>query len=558
MDFNVELLEKSFHLVAPRGKALVARFYERLFEKYPETKRLFQHANMRQQRKKLLASLVLVVQNLRKPDVLKKALHQLGGQHQAYGVKPAHYAAVKENLLAVLGEFAGSAWTSEVKQAWAGALEAVSTTMLEGGKQQQTIGHSTGGVRSYGPNKQSRHHQGGEGIMNSITKVFSNWGITGKLTAMFCVFGLIPVLSLGWVSWQTGQAMEASVGKKFQVTASGVADTIDRNLAERYGEVQSFAMNRAAQEVFEKGNRSAKNNLVQAMNGYMASSGSSYLSIMVDVQGNVIAVNDKADDGRAIDTQYLYGKNFSQTPWFRALQTGKFTTAMPFSAPENTKSTGTYIEDLHVDEDVKKVYSGDDGLTLGFSAPVYGQNGKVLGYWTNRVKFSLVEEIFASTYQDLKADGYPGAELTLLDSVGRIIVDYDPVKHGKEEVVHDLDNVLMKVNLAEKGVATAQQAVAGKTGYMNALHARKKIVQAGGYTHLQGALGYPGMNWSVLVRIPQVEAAAAKGCHDAKGVAHSPSHDRLDSPNRLVCWPIRSRQSEDDPGCGSENGGRRL
>ena len=181
MDLNVELLEKSFHLVAPKGKALVARFYERLFEKYPETKRLFHHANMRQQRKKLLASLVLVIQNLRKPDVLKKALHQLGGQHQAYGVKPAHYAAVKENLLAVFGEFAGSAWTSEVKQAWAGAVEAVSATMLEGGKQQQTIGHSTGGVRSYGPNKPSRHHQGGEGIMNSFTKMFRQLGDHRKI-----------------------------------------------------------------------------------------------------------------------------------------------------------------------------------------------------------------------------------------------------------------------------------------------------------------------------------------------------------------------------------------
>ena len=54
----------------------------------------------------------------------------------------------------------------------------------------------------------------------------------------------------------------------------------------------------------------------------------------------------------------------------------------------------------------------------------------------------------------------------------------------------------------------AQQAVAGKSGFSSALHARKKIEQSSGYTHLKGSLGYPGMNWSVLVRIPKEEAAA--------------------------------------------------
>ena len=300
------------------------------------------------------------------------------------------------------------------------------------------------------------------------------------------------------------------MGKKFQITASGIADKIDRNLFERYGDVQAFTLNGTIQERdqwYEEGRE--KNAIAGAMNQYVGTYGIYYLTIFVDLQGTVVAVNDKDASGNSINTAFLYGKNFSKAPWFKALQTDQFTTKMPFTAAGNDVSSGTFIEDLHIDSDVKASYPGDDGLTISFSAPVY-QDGKKIGYWTNRTKFSLVEEVFASSYQALKADGYPGAELTLLDSMGRIIVDYDPVKHGKEEVVHDLDNVLMKVNLAEKGVATAQQAVAGKTGYMNALHARKKIVQAGGYAHLKGALGYPGMNWSVLVRIPQVEAAAAK------------------------------------------------
>lgn len=41
MGLNIELLESSFNLVAPKGEALVNRFYERLFKKYPSVKPMF-------------------------------------------------------------------------------------------------------------------------------------------------------------------------------------------------------------------------------------------------------------------------------------------------------------------------------------------------------------------------------------------------------------------------------------------------------------------------------------------------------------------------------------
>ncbi len=134
MGLNVELLESSFKLVAPQGDALVTRFYERLFEKYPVVKPLFKNASISEQKKKLLASLVLVIQNLRHPEKLTPVLQDMGARHVAYGAKPAYYDAVGENLLAVLGEFAGEAWTPEVSQAWTDAYAAIKTIMLEGAK----------------------------------------------------------------------------------------------------------------------------------------------------------------------------------------------------------------------------------------------------------------------------------------------------------------------------------------------------------------------------------------------------------------------------------------
>ena len=132
MGLQVELLESSFKLVAPQGEALVTRFYERLFKKYPAVKPLFKNTSIKEQKKKLLASLVLVIQNLRRPEKLTPVLQDMGARHVDYGAKAAHYDAVGENLLAVLGEFAGSAWTPQVKQAWTDAYGAIKTIMLAG------------------------------------------------------------------------------------------------------------------------------------------------------------------------------------------------------------------------------------------------------------------------------------------------------------------------------------------------------------------------------------------------------------------------------------------
>jgi hypothetical protein len=88
MGLNIELLESSFKLVAPKGEALVTRFYERLFKKYPAVKPLFKKTSIKEQKKKLLASLVLVIQNLRHPDKLTPVLQDMGARHVGYGAKP--------------------------------------------------------------------------------------------------------------------------------------------------------------------------------------------------------------------------------------------------------------------------------------------------------------------------------------------------------------------------------------------------------------------------------------------------------------------------------------
>ncbi len=87
---------------------------------------------MEEQGKKLFASLVLVVDALRKPEVLENALKGLGTRHVKYGVLPQHYPMVGGALLKTFEALLGSDWTPELKQAWIDAYGSVTQLMLEG------------------------------------------------------------------------------------------------------------------------------------------------------------------------------------------------------------------------------------------------------------------------------------------------------------------------------------------------------------------------------------------------------------------------------------------
>ena len=127
---QVELLEKTFAALAPRGAELVERFYTELFRRHPAVKPLFAGTDMASQQRKLLAALALVIKNLRQPEALTQVLKELGGRHKGYGAKPAHYPAVAETLLDVMAEMAGKLWTPEVQTAWSDALQIVAGAML--------------------------------------------------------------------------------------------------------------------------------------------------------------------------------------------------------------------------------------------------------------------------------------------------------------------------------------------------------------------------------------------------------------------------------------------
>jgi hemoglobin-like flavoprotein len=132
MTLQIELLETSFQAIAPCGEAFVRTFYERLFTRFPQTRSFFASTDMKEQRKQLLGALDLVIQNLRKPEVLTSALNCPGQRHVAYGFLPEYYPIVGIIMLETFADVLGDDWAPVYHHAWAQAYEAVSAIMLEG------------------------------------------------------------------------------------------------------------------------------------------------------------------------------------------------------------------------------------------------------------------------------------------------------------------------------------------------------------------------------------------------------------------------------------------
>ena len=85
MTLDLNTLETSFDLIAPRGEELVDVFYARLFETAPAVQPLFANTDLQKQKSMLLATLVLLRKSLRDLEAIAPKLRQLGARHVAYG-----------------------------------------------------------------------------------------------------------------------------------------------------------------------------------------------------------------------------------------------------------------------------------------------------------------------------------------------------------------------------------------------------------------------------------------------------------------------------------------
>jgi hemoglobin-like flavoprotein len=126
---QVQLVQESFSKVAPIAPQAAELFYGRLFEVAPQVRSLFPD-DLSEQKKKLMATLAVVVGGLDKLDTILPAASALAKRHVGYGAAPEHYPVVGGALLWTLEKGLGEAWTPELADAWTGAYTTLSGFMI--------------------------------------------------------------------------------------------------------------------------------------------------------------------------------------------------------------------------------------------------------------------------------------------------------------------------------------------------------------------------------------------------------------------------------------------
>ena len=313
-----------------------------------------------------------------------------------------------------------------------------------------------------------------------------------RIILSMAVAGLIPVIGLVVLAISTANTIQKMASEEMNILAVQYLDTIERNLFERYGDVQAFASN----AVLNTGNWSdpaANTAIVDAINNYIRLYGVYSLSMVLDQNGRCVAVNTVNAKNAPLNTAFLIGKDFSKSDWFQNCREGRFTSSEILS--------GTYVNDVARDPDAVTV-AGPETLVIGYSAPILGPNGEFRGVWRNLADFTVVEEIIRSANNSLEKRGIKSGELALASSKGLLLAFLEPNLKGTSEFDRSPAHVLAK-DLEAIDTNSMRQAHAGKAGSLREMCPDKNVWQISGFAKSQGALGYPGLGWLLTVSVTE-------------------------------------------------------
>lgn len=129
-DEQKRIVKESFKLIERISDKTADSFYEHLFQIAPDVRPMFPD-DLRDQKKKLMNALKLMVNSLDNVDKLVSVLEELGRNHKLYGVVDDHYVYVAEALMFAFEKGLGSKLTEEMRIAWTALYSVVASIMIE-------------------------------------------------------------------------------------------------------------------------------------------------------------------------------------------------------------------------------------------------------------------------------------------------------------------------------------------------------------------------------------------------------------------------------------------
>lgn len=305
--------------------------------------------------------------------------------------------------------------------------------------------------------------QGARGL-GRVTALVRRFGLRTKLLAVLMLVGVIPFALVGWESVQrVHDADMTSARSDVEAAAVSAGELIDRNLFERYGDAQAFALSPAV--------RRSPAAAAEVTDALMGLYGVYDLMVVTDASGVVVAVNTVDHKGKPVSTSGLLGRDLSSTPWFMAMRDG------------TVAADGTYVEPPTRSREVDEVY-GDKRMTLPFTAAITGPDGSFAGVWHNEASFErVVADIALATQHDLRASGITTADVEVV--AGReLLADEGSHDGGGRGAVRELPNDIDRT--------------AGASGWFTEVGDGGHRMLTG-YAVTDGALGFPGYGWTILI-----------------------------------------------------------
>ncbi len=202
-----------------------------------------------------------------------------------------------------------------------------------------------------------------------------NASVKRRLLIAFLAAGLIPMVVIAAIAMSVSGALRDDAQVAVEVAAINAADTIDRNLFERYGDVQAYAKSDAARSM-----QPAR--LRYWMNEMMGTYTPIYnLMVVADRNGRIVATSTVDRDGEAVTAAPLVGRDVSGEPWF--------TQALA------TEAGATVVGDVADDPLTAAVFGAEapEARAVSFSYPIRNDAGEVVGVWTNRFNWDVVKTI---------------------------------------------------------------------------------------------------------------------------------------------------------------------
>ncbi len=302
-------------------------------------------------------------------------------------------------------------------------------------------------------------------------------GMNAKLLAAFLAVGIIPVVAVGLYSVNRAESeLIDAASAQMETAALDTGEFIDRNLFERYGDVQAFAANPLAQGTVEEA--------TGIIDFLTATYGIYDLMLVVDLDGTVKAANTIDGSGSNLDTSGLIGQSMSSEEWFRTIADG------------NTPAGGTYYTEVERNSILDSIYE-PGRLTLPYTAPIFDATGEMVGVWHNLASFDrVVVDIMTQVEAELGRQGLETVASTVVRDDGTVLYS-------------GVGATVLSDNLVTQGVEAASKALTeGEFGVSieaDPVSGESRLV---GYSNADGALGFEGYGWGVLVSQAESEATA--------------------------------------------------